>query len=205
MLSIVTTVKKRFKSFIYFADIVSKIKQDYELCISIFDEKKDYENLLNYKKINYKIITSNDNFNISKGKNLAYSISEGSLVFFVDCDVIWNADFIEKIISNKEKNLIRFPLIYKWLTEIYPWEDECKKRGKWADQCYGTVIGNKEDFETLRKDFNFIVPWNQKFTKWGWEDVDLFSRCNQKKINILRDKEEMFHLWHPMHKDLLLL
>ena len=205
MLSIITTVKKRYKSFVYFVDVVSKIKYDYELCVSIFDEKKDYENFLNFKKINYKIITSNEKFSISKGKNLSYSISKGNIIFFVDCDVIWNDFFIKKIISNNQKNSIRFPLIYRWLTEIYPWEDKLKKRGKWADQCYGTVIGNKEDFELLKNDFNFVGPWNENYTKWGWEDVDLFSRCSYKKINILREKEEIFHLWHPMHKDLLFL
>jgi hypothetical protein len=193
-------------NFLLFIDSLSQLTISYQLCLSAYDNI-DYDKILKSKKIPYKIIYSQDHsFSISKGKNLAYTLVDGDIVFFIDIDMMFKPEVINEICSQVKKGTCFFPIIYRWFCKLDIFSDPNKRFGQWAEQCFGINVYQKQDCDYITKEIGFIGPWNEAYIKWGWEDVDLFNR-SKSILNIIRCNVEMFHTWHINEnekKDLML-
>lgn len=160
--------------------------QDYEICISSWDEKEDYEALENFLYLNFnteKIKVKNftqEEFSRGKGRNRSFQLSTGNFIFFFDADMIFLRDKVIKDgLKSLKNNKAYFPICYSF------YEDGT---ANWRPYGYGNCGVKRE----MMNDVN----WLDKKT-WGAEDDKFFDDLKSKYGVVRKNVEGFCHQWHP--------
>ncbi len=158
-------------------------------------------------------------FDVSTPKNRAISNCTGELIVVVDCGVICPPHFIE---SHFEFHL-RTPNSYM-AGEIHGWDAEvmdafwssinpadCPERSQIPDQ-YTDVRANRYDsiksvpwlffwgcnFSVPREALQKVKGFDQSFTGWGWDDLELGYRLHTSGLDFHMSPEAWcLHMPHP--------
>lgn len=107
--------------------------------------------IINYYRYNFE-----SNFHISHAKNIAASLCKNEIICSVDADCYISSDFTKELLSifSKEK---RFSALCE------------KKYGH--PQLWGLIACLKTDFLKIR-------GYNESFTNYGYDDIDLANRLS---------------------------
>ncbi|XP_017546759.2 chondroitin sulfate synthase 3 [Pygocentrus nattereri] len=210
----------RYDTFLRFMDNFEKIclisNQNVKLVIILVEndsnqdkEKhleliKDYHN--KYPKADLSVIPMTGEF--SRGLALemgASQLSNNSLLFFCDVDLVFNSDALQRCRDNTvEGSQAYFPVVFSQYDPkiVYAGshtEDSnfvfTKKTGFWRDYGFGITCIFKSD---LLKAGGF----DTSIQGWGLEDVDLFTKVINSGLKAFRSQETgIVHIYHPVHCD----
>lgn len=160
---------------------------EYEICVSSWDEEEDYKkldnflkNLFSHDKIKIKKISKYQNFSRGTGRNESFEQSSGDIIFFLDVDMLFmRSEMISNALIAIRENKVYFPICYSM------YEDGS---GDWRPWGYGNCVVPRSAMLGIR--------WIHKET-WGKED-DIFHEEMRKKYKIVREKcAGYYHQWHP--------
>ncbi|KAK0425094.1 hypothetical protein QR680_009025 [Steinernema hermaphroditum] len=218
-LFIVLPLSGRAETFKRFANnlmtVTSKNQDSISLVIVHFDAESPAENEGIRKTIDLIREQSNIDVrmkdmgkqNFSRGLALtrgAGSLSNDSLMFFTDVDMLFTADTLSRIRLNTVKgSQVYFPIVF---SEFSPesWEEldrletnafhYGRRRGYFRHFGFGLVSIFKQDLDA-------VGGFNNKIQGWGLEDVDLFEKVvKSPKLRIIRAPDPgLVHIYHPIH------
>lgn len=161
--------------------------EEYEICISSWDDEDDFQKLDNFVKNNFsfsKILISRidkeETFSRGKGLNEAFSQSSGDIIFFLDVDMLFmRSEMISRSLKIIKENKAYFPICYSMNKD---------GSGGWRPSGYGNCV--------VSRDVMSQVKWIDK-KSWGAED-DIFHAEIKKKYGIVRERcPGYYHQWHP--------
>lgn len=124
-------------------------------------------------------------FNRSRALNEGVKVALGDTYFFLDADMIVPPEAFERIRRVAQHGTVWFP--------------ECEREDERGNiisdhHCtcgYGICAISREDFEK-------VGGWDEKFTAWGYDDVDFKERCEKAGLGICRERlKGLIHQWHP--------
>ncbi|XP_028829117.1 chondroitin sulfate synthase 3 [Denticeps clupeoides] len=180
----------------------SNSNQDHEKHLDLI---KDYHN--KYPKADVSVIPMTGDF--SRGLALEMGsalLSNNSLLFFCDVDLVFNADALQRCRDNTiQGKQVYFPVIFSQYDPkiVYggnaPPEDSnfvfSKKSGFWRDYGYGIACIFKSDLQRAG-------GFDTSIQGWGMEDVDLFTKVIGSGLRVFRSHEPgIVHVYHPVHCD----
>ncbi|XP_076876093.1 chondroitin sulfate synthase 3 [Brachyhypopomus gauderio] len=219
-LHILVPLTGRYDTFARFMENVEKVclisNQNVKLMIILVDNDsnqdrakhleliKDYRT--KYPKADLAVIRMTGAF--SRGLALemgASQLSNNSLLFFCDVDLIFTGDALQRCRDNTvEGSQAYFPVVFSQYDPkiVYAGsrpEDSnfvfTKKTGFWRDYGFGISCIFKSD---LLKAGGF----DTSIQGWGMEDVDLFTKIINSGLTVFRSQESgIVHIYHPVHCD----
>lgn len=158
-----------------------------ETNLYIEDLKKTYKNLI--------YIYSPERRGPAHARNLALKNSKGKLIVFIDSDIFVEKNFIKNHYEIQKENnfnvLVQGPVIntYNWEK---PWEEKFKMRD--ISSAY-FATGNASISRELLLKAGFF---DENFTFYGWEDLELGVRLKKLKVKLVRsEKVKVWHLSIP--------
>lgn len=148
----------------------------------VFDKFKD-------SNISVKIvqITDMDKFNLSHGRNVAYSASKGDKLFFIDADMLVCPEVILDGIIGINDGCVVFPICYFERGSLSK-----KERFGLGKKAQGNMFISRNNFE-------LVGLWSSSFF-YGGEDDSYASACFKNGIRSIREPYVNFiHQWHPRY------
>ncbi len=195
-ISICVGIYNRSHGFItHFLQSLNNIQYQNYVELSVFDcGSNDVNNLENeIKKIwKGKLVYQNKDvaFSRSYSFNKAVSQSSNNIIFLCDADFSLPNNIVLSCNKYTLGKLIWFPIVfylYKNKPAIYD-----KKNGEWMQW------GGKGLLACNKKHYMQVGGLDEKFTKWGQEDDDLWERFYKNKYYIIRSYQpQLMHHWHP--------
>lgn len=214
---------KIFKRFLeMYEDVCLKNNDNTYLYVILYKNEaapQDFQNtlyLINEIKKKYfysriSIVTIEEHF--SRGKALQHGVNqvnEDDLMLFIDVDMIFTKESLERIRKNTIYNkTIYFPIVYsqynpKLLNVTYPVEEYSvytradfinENRGFWRQFGFGIV-------SLYKSDYNKIGGFNLMITGWGFEDVTFYDNVVKSNLKIVRCADPgLVHVYHPVRCD----
>ena len=153
--------------------------------------------LKKYKNLKIKLIYTKNIFSRANYLELATDYhANNDLLFFCDIDIIFTQLFLDLCRQNTELNSkVYFPILYSFYNpKLNENQTDSNKdsKGYWRYTGYGMVCLYKQDFKSI----NGFDVFNLK-TTWGGEDIYLFRKFINSKINVIRSVAPgLFHLYH---------
>ncbi|XP_061555523.1 chondroitin sulfate synthase 3 [Phycodurus eques] len=221
--NVLVPLSGRYDTFVRFMENFEKVclipKQNVKLSVILVDNEryenkgkhlqliKDYNR--KYPKADLSVIPMTGNFSRGFALELGSSLSDnGTLLFFCDVDLIFNADALQRCRDNTvQGRQIYFPIIFSQYNpkivyaEKAPRENNfvlTKKSGFWRTYGFGIACVVKSD---LLKAGGF----DTSILGWGLEDVDLFTKVIHSGLKVLRSQEPgIIHIYHPVRCNLSL-
>ncbi|XP_061655519.1 chondroitin sulfate synthase 3 isoform X1 [Phyllopteryx taeniolatus] len=221
--NVLVPLSGRYDTFVRFMENFEKVclipKQNVKLSVILVDNER-YENKgkhiqlikeynRKYPKADLSVIPMTGNFSRGFALELGSSLSDnGTLLFFCDVDLIFNADALQRCRDNTvQGRQIYFPIIFSQYNpkivyaEKAPRENNfvlTKKGGFWRTYGFGIACVVKSD---LLKAGGF----DTSILGWGLEDVDLFTKVIHSGLKVLRSQEPgIIHIYHPVRCNLSL-
>ncbi|KAG1679324.1 Chondroitin sulfate synthase 1 [Nymphon striatum] len=196
-----------------YESVCLKNQQNTDLLILLFNESDidsvEYSNITNLvKDLSNKYLSSSIRIQNIRGKfsrGLALVIgarlySEDSLLVFLDVDMIFNVNFLDRVRKNTVQNhSAYFPIIYSQYNfvnvptygkqqDVYNIDSDV---GYWRMYGYGIVSIYKSDYIKT-------AGFNVNIVGWGLEDVDLFQKIIKTNITVFRAADPgIVHMFHP--------
>uniref|UniRef100_A0A914EHG8 Hexosyltransferase n=1 Tax=Acrobeloides nanus TaxID=290746 RepID=A0A914EHG8_9BILA len=123
-----------------------------------------------------------------------------ALLFFIDVDMIFKYDTLERIRLNTIMGVqAYFPIVFSEFSR-HSWSsldrDEQRhfsynrRRGYFRHFGFGIASIYKQDFDAVGGFGNF--------EGWGLEDVDLFEKCISSHLRVLRAPDQLVHVYHSI-------
>ncbi|XP_066507807.1 chondroitin sulfate synthase 3 [Hoplias malabaricus] len=168
------------------------------------DLVKEYHN--KYPKADLSVIPMTGEF--SRGLALemgASQLSNNSLLFFCDVDLVFNSDALQRCRDNAvEGSQAYFPIVFSQYDPkmvyagSHPDDSNfvfTKKTGFWRDYGFGITCIFKSDLLNAG-------GFDTSIQGWGLEDVDLFTKVINSGLKAFRSQETgIVHIYHPVHCD----
>jgi len=129
-------------------------------------------------------------FTRSYSFNSAIDQASNEMIFASDADMILPKNLVERCNRFVTEKTVWFPVYYS-LFENRP-HVVSKQNGKWISAGKGNFAAMKQQFEKAGK-------YNTFYTRWGWEDTELWINFHTFGIIPMRTKWHGFmHKWHPV-------
>lgn len=127
------------------------------------------------------------------------------ILAFLDADMVVPENFDVTILENTGPGQCYFPVCFSFnreAAELFPnWKAirsqplevlTRREYGWWRWTGYGNCAFYHEDFHKLG-------GWNETFTRWGQEDVELWKRASHASWlkTVRKECPGFFHQWHP--------
>jgi glycosyltransferase involved in cell wall biosynthesis len=138
-----------------------------------------------------KLIFSKDNGPFARSRTFNKAVDQASspIVFICDADLSLPPDIVQLCNNYVDVKTVWYP-IYFFLYNKRPVKVH-KDNGLWEQ------YGSKGMFAALKTDYKHIGGLNEKFTRWGHEDTELWERFHREGYIIIRNKQANFlHHWH---------
>lgn len=208
----------RYDTFVRFMNNFEKIcfisNQNVKLVIILVDnddnqEREKHLELISeyhnkYPKADLSVIPMTGDFSRGLALELGASqLSNSSLLFFCDVDLVFNGEALQRCRDNAvEGSQAYFPVVFSQYDPkiVYAGshpEDSSfvftKQSGFWRDYGFGITCIFKSD---LLKAGGF----DTSIQGWGLEDVDLFTKVINSGLKVFRSQETgIVHIYHPVH------
>ena len=165
---------------------------------------KEYHN--KYPKGDLSVIPMTGDFSRGLALELGSSLlSNNSLLFFCDVDLVFNTDALQRCRDNAiQGSQAYFPVVFSQYDPkiVYagsPPEDSnfvfTKKSGFWRDYGFGITC-------IFKSDLQMAGGFDTSIQGWGLEDVDLFTKVINSGLKAFRSQEPgIVHVYHPVHCD----
>lgn len=159
---------------------------DFEILIVDFnsddDPPKSWATALSASGIDIKVIELKESFSRGRGLNVAAENATGSILFFLDADMLVSRELIYQILrTNIVDKKAFFPICFSYFTPF-------QKEGWIRSEGWGNLSITREMYEKKN-----IKWWEKK--SWGSED-DHMRECldgmYSRKLGI-----DFYHQWHP--------
>jgi glycosyltransferase involved in cell wall biosynthesis len=159
---------------------------DFEIVIADFnsddDSPSEWMGTLVSPDIPWKVITPERNFNRGHGRNIAASHATGSVLFFLDADMLISRELIQQSLHLLKKGeRAFFPICYSYLTPFH-------KEGWVRSEGWGNLVISRKIYTDLG------LSWWEK-ASWGSEDDHM--RDQLKDLYFREEGLNFFHQWHP--------
>lgn len=160
---------------------------EYEICVSSWDEEIEYRELekflnknFDFDKIRLKKVEDNVEFSRGTGRNISFEQSSGDIIFFQDTDMLFvRTHVISRGIEIVKSGKAYFPICHSF------YEDGSSAP---RPSGYGNCVVPRKAMEDIR--------WIHK-KSWGKED-DMFHDSVKKLYKVLREAPSgYYHQWHP--------
>lgn len=168
-----------------------------------------YDTQNKYPSHELKFVLINEPF--ARGRALQYGLNstkEDDLLLFIDVDMVFDNNSLQRIRYNTVKNKqIYFPIVYsmynpKLLNKIYP-ED--------SYEVYNNIIDNVNGYwrqfgfgiaSLYKSDYKSSGGFNMTIAGWGFEDVNLYDNIVKSNLTIVRSVDPgLIHAYHPVECD----
>jgi glycosyltransferase involved in cell wall biosynthesis len=168
--------------------------KNYEVIISDDGSSDGTPQLIGEYKENFgniKYIYSSERKGPAHVRNLAINISDGKLIIFIDSDIYVKKDFLKNHYEIQKENnfnvIVQGPVIntYNWKE---PWTEKFKLRD--ISSAY-FATGN---VSVSKKLLSLAGFFDENFTFYGWEDLELGIRFKKMGIKLIRS--EKIPAWH---------
>ena len=197
-ISICTGIKNRSDNYLsHFLDSLLHIEHPELVELSVFDcQSEDIDNLEQRIRERWKgklLFTSeNIQFNRSYTFNHAITQATNELILGCDADLSLPQDIVKKCNQYVDRKQTWFP-IYFFLFKNKP-SVIGKENGVWDQH------GSRGLFACYKTDFFAAGAFNESYTVWGGEDIDLWTRFHQNHYIVIRSRKSgFFHKWHTTH------
>ena len=159
---------------------------DFEIIIVDFDSDdlppKTWAPELSASGIEIKIIEVKEAFSRGKGLNLAASNATGSILFFLDADMLISKELIYQIArANLLERKAFFPICYSYFTPFH-------KEGWVRSEGWGNLSVTRKMWDSIN-----LKWWEKK--SWGSEDDHMRDSLNN--LYIRKRGIGFYHQWHP--------
>jgi GT2 family glycosyltransferase len=187
---------------------------------------KRYRSLINVKS------TTIQNSGSAVARNTGVNLSDGDYILFLDDDIIISPDYIDLLRESIAKHpdmihagriklipIDKVPLVFTRLRRKFYINQEFLEKNSYVDAIYGTLgiaYGDIPDAKlacwwALATGGNICFPkyvfkesggFDESFTNWGPEDIDLFYRAFKKNYFLKYNEQcKLFHLDHNRNNE----
>lgn len=156
-------------------------------------------------------VQGTEGFNISRARNAAMTRATSDLICFLDSDMIMRtADWVAAIKEARQYDCFspyrKFKRLGKTKTSnrinadhTFNWDLPINtKTGGKVKQLNGNLAGGI--FFCTRKFIESVNGWDERFKKWGYEDIAMCKHAEQGGYKIGWAANQGIHLWHPPEK-----
>jgi glycosyltransferase involved in cell wall biosynthesis len=197
-ISICTGIKNRSDNYLnHFLESLQHIEHPELIELSVFDcASDDVDNLEERirKKWNGKLVFNSEPRAFSRSYTFNKAIKQASneLILGCDADISLPYDMVKMCNQYVDSKQTWFPM-YFFLFKNKP-AIISKDNGIW-DQ-----YGSRGLFACLQTDFWEAGAFDESYTVWGGEDIDLWTRFHRKGYIVIRSRKKgLFHKWHTTH------
>ncbi|XP_061888039.1 chondroitin sulfate synthase 3-like [Entelurus aequoreus] len=216
--NILVPLSGRYDTFVRFMENFEQVclipKQNVKLSVilvdteSYQDEGKHVQLIKSYNKkypkADLAVIPLTGNFSRGFALQLGSSLSDnGTLLFFCDVDLIFNADALQRCRDNTvQGRQVFFPIVFSQYDPSIVYADKAERENKfgitiksgfWRDYGFGIAC-------VFKSDLLEAGGFDTSILGWGLEDVDLFTKVVQSGLKVFRSQEPgMIHIYHPVH------
>lgn len=197
MLSICTTIKNRSRvtvderQLILFPNcvrsLVASAGPDVPCELVVTDWRSDDWPLAKWLEqtaapLSVRLLTLDGPFSRGRGLNLAANAAGGSVLFFIDADVLLCPEVIRHGLKHVREGRAFFPVFFSF-------DDPQHSSGSWIDYAYGQCMVSRAHYEASG-------GWPE-YDCWGKEDDDFHARL-KSLVEVVRENVPGFcHQWHP--------
>ncbi|VDN02638.1 unnamed protein product [Thelazia callipaeda] len=199
-----------FKKFVSNLRTVCYNKRIFSLILVVYDSVPEADRAIaavieelklkiDVKVINMGLKPFSRGIALSRGAEI---LEPDSLMFFIDVDILFTCDTIDRVIHNTIRGAqVYFPIVF---SEYSPetWSDSDRlfsdafhygrKKGYFRHFGFGLV-------SIYKSDFDLIGGMKLNIEGWGMEDVDLFEKCVRSPLRIMRAPDPgLVHIYHSM-------
>lgn len=220
MVHFILPLAGRYDSFLRFTktfeDICLKSNGKVSLSVVLFKESEnDTSNNIErtiqslqsmYPNHDLRLVHMDGDF--SRGKALEKGASlydQHELLFFVDVDVVFNDEFIQRIkINTKENKQVYFPMMFSHfdpdiICDYITCPDSpfviTPDNGYWRRFSFGMLSLYKSDFDS-------IGGFDTTIQGWGKEDLDIMNKLTKSNLTIIRAADPgLIHIFHQINCD----
>jgi glycosyltransferase involved in cell wall biosynthesis len=197
-ISICTGIKNRSDNYLnHFLESIINLEHQELIELSVFDcQSNDIDNLEQRirEKWKGKLVFNSENINFSRSYTFNRAISQASnqLILGCDADIALPTDMVKmcnQYVGTKQTWFPMYFFLFKNKPSIISTEN-----GVW-DQ-----YGSRGLFACYKTDFLAAGAFDESYTIWGGEDIDLWTRFHQNKYIVIRSRKKgLFHKWHTTH------
>ncbi|MES2781004.1 MAG: galactosyltransferase-related protein, partial [Bacteroidota bacterium] len=194
-ISICTGIKNRSDNYLnHFLESLQHMQHSELIELSVFDcHSDDIDNLEQRirEKWKGKLVFNSENIPFNRSYTFNHAISQASneLILGCDADISLPPDMVKCCNQYVDKKQTWFPM-YFFLFKNKP-SVISKENGIW-DQ-----YGSRGLFACYKTDFFAAGAFNESYTVWGGEDIDLWTRFHQNHYIVIRSRKKgLFHRWH---------
>ncbi|XP_076101707.1 chondroitin sulfate synthase 1-like [Mytilus galloprovincialis] len=205
-----------FKTFMQnYAKVCLQNKEMTQLHIVVFSSESDSSSIKSlisivgqyqkrYAGADIEIIYADGPFNRAKALDLGMSqLSEDSLLFFIDVDILFNKDTLLRIRYNTIKNIqVYYPIVFSQYNPSLicsnsdlcdtKWTNLTSDHGYWRSMGYGMV-------STYKRDLISVGGLDTSIKGWGKEDVALNTKFVGSNLTIFRSIDpRLVHVFHQV-------
>ena len=199
------------KRFLYtYEEVCLKTSENVALYLVYFSNESMIDNLQkNYPNANIKVILVYK-YEFARGLALQIGVSHiktnDSLLFFIDVDMIFTADTLERIRLNTiQRKQVYFPIVFTQYDPSITFPQSEKNinpflinenTGHWRH--FGFGIGSM-----YKSDFLSVGGFNTSIQGWGKEDVDLYDKfIANPNLTVFRAVDPtLIHIFHIVRCD----
>lgn len=225
---IIPTMNKTSRLALVLQSLSHQINEEVEIILILDGCDKETRDTIEQlqSEFSFKSIVCDNNIGRSKARNLGIRAARGEIVIFIDDDRIPGPDYIEKQLIAHQKECVVLGLrksisiseqkigqVYRDKTILHDFNSlVINSKTEFAEYtrnfaCFhrfspvrwvGLVTGNL----SVRKSHMFEVGlFDEKFTGWGWEDVELGYRLFKKNIPFIKDNRIInYHIEHRSNR-----
>uniref|UniRef100_A0AC35UD19 Hexosyltransferase n=1 Tax=Rhabditophanes sp. KR3021 TaxID=114890 RepID=A0AC35UD19_9BILA len=139
----------------------------------------------------------------------AKQLSDESLIFFSDVDMIFNQDTLHRIRLNTIRGgQIYFPIVFSQFSPM-TWSKSDVSYKANIEETDHYVHDNRRGYfrhfgfglvSIYKSDFDFIGGYNMTIKGWGIEDVDFFTKVINSTLRVMRAADPgLVHIYHSIH------
>ncbi|CAG2229701.1 CHSY [Mytilus edulis] len=205
-----------FKRFMQnYEEVCLKNKEMTQLHIAVFNSESDsssIKSLMNivgqyqkrYGGADIEVIYADGTFNRAKALDIGMSrLSEDSLLFFIDVDILFDKFALFRIRYNTIKNIqVYYPIFFSQYNPLLVctisdsceinWTNFTSDHGYWRNTSTGMV-------STYKRDLKSVGGLNTSFKGWGKEDGALYKKFVESNLTICRSIDPgMVHVFHQV-------
>ncbi|XP_063431680.1 chondroitin sulfate synthase 1-like [Mytilus trossulus] len=205
-----------FKRFMQnYANVCLTNKETTQLHIVVFNSESDSSSVKSvigmvrqyqkrYGGADIEVIYADGPFNRAKVLDLGMSqLSENSLLFFIDVDILFDRDALLRIRYNTIKNIqVYYPIVFSQYTPSLicfnsdscdtKWTNLTSDHGYWRSFGYGIV-------STYKRDLISVGGLDTSIKGWGKEDVALNTKFVGSNLTIFRSIDpRLVHVFHQV-------
>ncbi|XP_063431679.1 chondroitin sulfate synthase 1-like [Mytilus trossulus] len=205
-----------FKRFMEnYEEVCLKNKEMTQLHIVVFNSESDSSSVKSvigmvrqyqkkYAGADIEVIFADGPFNRAKALDLGMSqLSENSLLFFIDVDILFNKDALLRIRYNTIKDVqVYYPIVFSQYNPslVCSNSDSCDTKwtkltsdhGYWRRMGYGMV-------STYKRDLISVGGLDTSIDGWGKEDVALNTKFVGSNLTIFRSIDpRLVHVYHQV-------